>query len=202
MIDKLNGDRVEDKYSDFDSKLKKLDTQLREGNVLQAGQTKVASLAEDYTTVVQVLDRSPPSLIKAGSSEVPLWTPELASKTDQTCFFCQKRVYLAERKSVEGLFFHRVCFRCHYCDRLLQVNGDYAYDRYDPSGGKFYCKGHLQFRKHDIALLTSPHKETEPSPLVKVSRFSFLFLTFLFESFLGIYLFIFPHLLPKEITVN
>ena len=28
------------------------------------------------------------------------------------CFFCDKRVYLLERQSAEGLFFHQPCFRC------------------------------------------------------------------------------------------
>ena len=121
MLGKLSGQREDDgRYADFDGKLKKLDTQLREGCALQPGSSKVSGLADDYTTVLQV-NRSPPPVSSKASSDLNPWTPELASKTDQTCFFCQKRVYLAERKSLEGLFFHRVCFRCHYCGKLLQV---------------------------------------------------------------------------------
>ena len=55
-----------------------------------------------------------------------------------------------------------------FSSSLFQVNGDYAYDRYDPSGGKFYCKGHIQFKKHPIGLLASPQKEVQPSATVKV----------------------------------
>ena len=32
--------------------------------------------------------------------------------SSDVCFFCDKRVYLMERQSAEGVFFHRSCFRC------------------------------------------------------------------------------------------
>ena len=55
-----------------------------------------------------------------------------------------------------------------FLSSLFQVNGDYAYDRYDPSGGKFYCKGHIQFKKHHIGPLVSPQKEVQTLAAVKV----------------------------------
>ena len=30
---------------------------------------------------------------------------------NEICFFCKKRIYLVERQSAEGMFFHRRCFR-------------------------------------------------------------------------------------------
>ena len=39
----------------------------------------------------------------------------------ETCHFCEKRVYVVERMSAEGRFFHRSCFRCDYCGILLRL---------------------------------------------------------------------------------
>ena len=38
----------------------------------------------------------------------------------ENCHFCAKRVYVVERMSAEGKFFHRSCFRCNYCNILLR----------------------------------------------------------------------------------
>ncbi|KAM5250317.1 F-actin-monooxygenase MICAL3 isoform 11-T11 [Hipposideros larvatus] len=59
-----------------------------------------------------------------------------------TCYFCQKRVYVMERLSAEGKFFHRSCFKCEYCATTLRLSA-YAYDTED---GKFYCKPHYCYR--------------------------------------------------------
>ncbi|XP_023372833.1 F-actin-monooxygenase MICAL3 isoform X2 [Otolemur garnettii] len=59
-----------------------------------------------------------------------------------TCYFCQKRVYVMERLSAEGKFFHRSCFKCEYCATTLRLSA-YAYDIED---GKFYCKPHYCYR--------------------------------------------------------
>ncbi|XP_058415150.1 F-actin-monooxygenase MICAL3 isoform X3 [Diceros bicornis minor] len=59
-----------------------------------------------------------------------------------TCYFCQKRVYVMERLSAEGKFFHRSCFKCEHCAATLRLSA-YAYDIED---GKFYCKPHYCYR--------------------------------------------------------
>lgn len=56
-----------------------------------------------------------------------------------TCFFCKKRVYVMERLSAEGHFFHRECFRCDVCATSLRL-ASYAFDSDE---GKFYCKPHF-----------------------------------------------------------
>uniref|UniRef100_A0A8C9Z3I2 F-actin monooxygenase n=1 Tax=Sander lucioperca TaxID=283035 RepID=A0A8C9Z3I2_SANLU len=43
------------------------------------------------------------------------------------CFFCRKRVYVMERLSAEGKFFHRSCFKCEYCGTTLRLSS-YAFD--------------------------------------------------------------------------
>ncbi|XP_045413487.1 F-actin-monooxygenase MICAL2 isoform X2 [Lemur catta] len=56
-----------------------------------------------------------------------------------TCHFCKKRVYVMERLSAEGHFFHRECFRCSVCATTLRLAA-YAFDCDE---GKFYCKPHF-----------------------------------------------------------
>ncbi|NXX41279.1 MICA2 monooxygenase, partial [Tricholaema leucomelas] len=55
------------------------------------------------------------------------------------CYFCKKRVYVMERLSAEGHFFHRECFKCAMCSTTLRL-GIYAFDVEE---GKFYCKPHF-----------------------------------------------------------
>uniref|UniRef100_A0A8D2CSD7 F-actin monooxygenase n=1 Tax=Sciurus vulgaris TaxID=55149 RepID=A0A8D2CSD7_SCIVU len=56
-----------------------------------------------------------------------------------TCYFCKKRVYVMERLSAEGHFFHRECFRCSVCATTLHL----AAYTFDCDEGKFYCKPHF-----------------------------------------------------------
>lgn len=44
-----------------------------------------------------------------------------------TCYFCKKRVFVMERLSAEGHFFHRECFRCSVCTTTLRLAA-YAFD--------------------------------------------------------------------------
>lgn len=60
-----------------------------------------------------------------------------------TCYFCKKRVYVMERLSAEGHFFHRECFRCDVCSTSLRL-ASYAFDSDE---GKFYCKPHFSHCK-------------------------------------------------------
>ncbi|KAM6984736.1 protein-methionine sulfoxide oxidase mical3b [Aplochiton taeniatus] len=65
-----------------------------------------------------------------------------SSGASDVCFFCRKRVYVMERLSAEGLFFHRSCFQCDYCSTTLRV-ASYAYDA---PRGRFYCQQHYDQR--------------------------------------------------------
>ncbi|XP_061494559.1 F-actin-monooxygenase MICAL3 isoform X9 [Rhineura floridana] len=68
------------------------------------------------------------------------------------CYFCHKRVYVMERLSAEGKFFHRSCFKCEYCATTLRLSS-YAYDLID---GKFYCKPHYCYRLSGYAQRKRP----------------------------------------------
>uniref|UniRef100_UPI00398E9BE3 F-actin-monooxygenase MICAL3-like isoform X2 n=1 Tax=Pristiophorus japonicus TaxID=55135 RepID=UPI00398E9BE3 len=63
--------------------------------------------------------------------------------SSEVCYFCKKRVYVMERFSAEGQFFHRGCFTCHQCGTTLRI-GNYAFDSGD---GKFYCMPHYNQMK-------------------------------------------------------
>ncbi|KAM6464758.1 F-actin-monooxygenase MICAL2 isoform 11-T12 [Liasis olivaceus] len=55
------------------------------------------------------------------------------------CYFCKKRVYVMERLSAEGHFFHRECFKCVICATTLRL----ATYTFDAEEGNFYCKLHF-----------------------------------------------------------
>ncbi|XP_029767301.1 F-actin-monooxygenase MICAL2 isoform X8 [Terrapene carolina triunguis] len=80
------------------------------------------------------------------------------------CYFCKKRVYVMERLSAEGHFFHRECFKCDVCSTTLRLT-IYAFDVEE---GKFYCKPHFtqcktsnKHRKRRSTLKTQEKVETE-----------------------------------------
>uniref|UniRef100_A0A8C3NSC4 Molecule interacting with CasL protein 1 n=1 Tax=Cyanoderma ruficeps TaxID=181631 RepID=A0A8C3NSC4_9PASS len=62
---------------------------------------------------------------------VPLQPPrERTGENSDACYFCGRRVYILERASAEGRFFHRGCFQCRRCGATLRL-GDYAFDEED-----------------------------------------------------------------------
>uniref|UniRef100_A0A672TR62 F-actin monooxygenase n=1 Tax=Strigops habroptila TaxID=2489341 RepID=A0A672TR62_STRHB len=58
------------------------------------------------------------------------------------CYFCRKRVYVMERLSAEGKFFHRSCFKCEYCATTLRLSS-YAYDIEDGKRNCLFVRIHL-----------------------------------------------------------
>ncbi|KAM9217253.1 F-actin-monooxygenase MICAL1 [Leptosomus discolor] len=79
-----------------------------------------------------------------GAHELPQTTttdpgqPPARGESSDACYFCGRRVYILERASAEGRFFHRGCFQCRRCGATLRL-GDYAFDEED---GYFYCSLH------------------------------------------------------------
>ncbi|KAM9268395.1 F-actin-monooxygenase MICAL1 [Morus bassanus] len=64
--------------------------------------------------------------------------PPARGESSDACYFCGRRVYILERASAEGRFFHRGCFQCWQCGATLRL-GDYAFNEED---GHFYCSLH------------------------------------------------------------
>ncbi|CAC5395899.1 MICAL [Mytilus coruscus] len=122
---------------DMNQKFKDISNQNKidiEGNV------KVSAMAEILASKFQ-------SQSEQAVNQTPvkkLKTPGVllaAQPVSETCYFCKKRVYLMERMSAEGLFFHRGCLKCHYCDVGLRLN-NYSADKLPTGDVKFFCFRH------------------------------------------------------------
>ncbi|XP_056117350.1 protein-methionine sulfoxide oxidase mical3a isoform X24 [Rhinichthys klamathensis goyatoka] len=112
-----------------------------------------------------LLSSSSPSSSSSSSSFLPHTQGSLRKEFPQNiggsdvCFFCRKRVYVMERLSAEGKFFHRSCFKCDYCGTTLRLSS-YAFDVED---GKFYCKPHYCYRLSGLAQRKRPAPAAAPS---------------------------------------
>ncbi|KAF6768201.1 hypothetical protein AHF37_05402, partial [Paragonimus kellicotti] len=59
------------------------------------------------------------------------------------CYVCHKQLYLAERQTAFGLYFHRRCFRCATCGTMLQPEKATRLPRESSDTfDKFYCLAH------------------------------------------------------------
>ncbi|XP_040415259.1 F-actin-monooxygenase MICAL2 isoform X2 [Cygnus olor] len=112
----------------------------------------------------------PPSSVGSTSPALPSRQGSLRKEFPQSiggsdiCYFCKKRVYVMERLSAEGHFFHRECFKCEICSTTLRL-GIYAFDVEE---GKFYCKPHFahckmsnKHRKRRVTLQVQGKEATE-----------------------------------------
>ncbi|XP_044587418.1 F-actin-monooxygenase Mical isoform X3 [Cotesia glomerata] len=123
----------EHKYAEIDNTLKCIDRKIKEGNIL--GHNKVSAMAEQFANKNQ--DSEPK--VQRSNSKAAIILPTQGGS--EMCHFCDKRVYLMERLTAEGKFFHRGCFRCEYCSTSLRI-GNHTFDR-DKNGGRFYCTQHF-----------------------------------------------------------
>ncbi|XP_027972597.1 F-actin-monooxygenase MICAL2 isoform X2 [Eumetopias jubatus] len=120
------------------------------------GQNKVKSMASQLLAKFEESSRNPSLLRQAKKSpsgfhfhpsHLRTVRPQesmrkvfpLSLGGSDTCHFCKKRVYVMERLSAEGHFFHRECFRCSICATTLRLAA-YAFDSDE---GKFFCKPHF-----------------------------------------------------------
>lgn len=143
-------DEKEKKYSALDAGLAKLQRKLREGSTLETGErgsNRVSALAEELFSSSSQCSRQRDITddSSARSSEIGMTRQKKSSigSSSENCHFCHKRVYVVERMSAEGKFFHRSCFRCDYCNILLRL-GSYVYHRDDGTAfsQKFFCIPH------------------------------------------------------------
>ncbi|GFY40700.1 protein-methionine sulfoxide oxidase mical3a [Trichonephila inaurata madagascariensis] len=141
----------EARYKKFDASLNRLKDRLSKGNLDTGdrGRNQIAAMTDHMTKIWEK---------KQGRSRDPVPPAPVTKKITETdsqkntsgstiCYFCKERVYLLERLSAEGLFFHRTCFKCEYCSTALR-RGDYSFDK--EAGGKFYCKPHFRMQKTDL----------------------------------------------------
>ncbi|XP_052549225.1 F-actin-monooxygenase MICAL2 isoform X5 [Tympanuchus pallidicinctus] len=102
-------------------------------------QNKVKSMA---TQLLAKFEENAPNTIFRRQGSLRKEFPQSIGGSD-ICYFCKKRVYVMERLSAEGHFFHRECFKCEICSTTLRL-GIYAFDVEE---GKFYCKPHFRHCK-------------------------------------------------------
>ncbi|XP_077066715.1 F-actin-monooxygenase mical2b isoform X5 [Siphateles boraxobius] len=116
------------------------------GKVSSAIGVKAATLAILYET-----DHRPNNPFTLSLTSMRKEFPQGLGGSD-TCHFCKKRVYIMERLSAEGFFFHRECFRCNICGCTLRLGGH----AFDSNQGTFYCKLHFSQQK-----ISSRHRRGE-----------------------------------------
>uniref|UniRef100_A0A8C3JFW3 F-actin monooxygenase n=1 Tax=Calidris pygmaea TaxID=425635 RepID=A0A8C3JFW3_9CHAR len=109
-------------------------------------QNKVKSMA---TQLLAKFEENAPNTIFRRQGSLRKEFPQSIGGSD-ICYFCKKRVYVMERLSAEGHFFHRECFKCEICSTTLRL-GIYAFDVEE---GKFYCKPHFTHCK-----ISSKHRK-------------------------------------------
>ncbi|XP_064156099.1 F-actin-monooxygenase mical1 isoform X1 [Anguilla rostrata] len=111
-------------------------------NSLQRRKEKLAFEKEDKERLMRSEKNDDPvgSPVSPGSSEV--------------CYFCGQRVYVLERVSTEGKFFHRGCFTCHQCGSTLRL-GSYGFSQLT---GRFFCAQHSEESEQD------PPSSTQETP--------------------------------------
>ncbi|MCJ8743058.1 hypothetical protein PDJAM_G00089380 [Pangasius djambal] len=118
----------------------------------------VSSLAEQIANQLQSQQHEPkPLLDKKELVSQRREFPVNVGGSD-VCYFCSRRVYVMERLSAEGKFFHRSCFQCAHCSSTLRLS-NYAYDDLQ---GKFYCKQHYGYRLAGMAQRKRPAPITVP----------------------------------------
>ncbi|XP_028999526.1 F-actin-monooxygenase MICAL2 isoform X6 [Betta splendens] len=100
-------------------------------------ENKVRSMA---TRLLAKFESTPSYIRKTQVGSVRRAFPSPVDK----CHSCGRRVYVVERISAEGLFFHRECFRCSTCSSALQQGAH----GFDSEHGKLYCKLHLEQRNN------------------------------------------------------
>ncbi|XP_059573594.1 F-actin-monooxygenase MICAL1 isoform X2 [Alligator mississippiensis] len=79
------------------------------------------------------------------------------AESSDACYFCGQRVYILERVSAEGHFFHRGCFQCWHCGATLRL-GDFAFNEED---GHFYCLLHYNPHSLDMLPPTDPSRSIQ-----------------------------------------
>ncbi|XP_018410890.1 PREDICTED: protein-methionine sulfoxide oxidase MICAL2 isoform X3 [Nanorana parkeri] len=98
-------------------------------------QNKVRSMATQLLAKFE--ENAPNTSVRRQGSLRKEFPPNIGGS--DTCYFCKKRVYVVERLSAEGHFFHRECFKCSFCSTVLRL-GNYVFNMEE---GKFYCQPHF-----------------------------------------------------------
>ncbi|XP_072045841.1 uncharacterized protein [Amphiura filiformis] len=129
------------------------------------GANRVSGLAEQLQQNLQSSwGMSKPATNVTEKSRLKPYEPKVPVTTSGQCFFCNRRVYVMERLSAEGLFFHRECFRCQHCNCMLRL-GNYSFAAGESGKpGRFFCRPHYYLWGNNPATqhLARKRPSTEP----------------------------------------
>ncbi|CAL1537118.1 unnamed protein product, partial [Lymnaea stagnalis] len=104
----------------------------------RSGAVSVTAMADLLVAKFKNIEgKPPPETVRRMKGQPTLLA---ASAASEFCSFCHKRVYIMERMSAEGEFFHRGCLKCDHCGVGLRLT-NYSCDR-DTKPVKFYCYRH------------------------------------------------------------
>ncbi|XP_073802560.1 protein-methionine sulfoxide oxidase mical3b isoform X11 [Danio rerio] len=134
-------------------------TAIRRQNYIHMYTGGVSSLALQIANQIQSQQAQAPKLLHRRESGSQKDLPVNVGSSD-VCYFCGRRVYVMERLSAEGKFFHRSCFQCDHCSSTIRLS-NYTYDQLH---GKFYCKHHFSFRLASVAQRKRPAPPVAPRP--------------------------------------
>ncbi|KAL1502838.1 hypothetical protein ABEB36_007923 [Hypothenemus hampei] len=92
------------------------------------------------------------------SSKAPRVKPNRFVVITETCQSCTEKVYPLEKLSVHGNIYHKTCFKCMECSRILRM------DSYTYNQGLLYCTPHfkrlfISKGNYDSAFGLDQHKE-------------------------------------------
>ncbi|KAJ8416293.1 hypothetical protein AAFF_G00383150 [Aldrovandia affinis] len=88
----------------------------------EAGEQKENRVKSMATQLLAKFEENAPTCTLRRQGSLRREFPQNLGGSD-TCHFCGKRVYVMERLSAQGRFFHRECFRCDTCSSTLRVGG-------------------------------------------------------------------------------
>jgi len=73
------------------------------------------------------------------------------------CYFCNKRVFLMEKKTLAEKVFHQACFKCQNCKASMPLDSQVHW-----LDGKLYCKLHY-LREQDARAKKNPASAAVPA---------------------------------------
>ncbi|XP_051997129.1 F-actin-monooxygenase mical2b-like isoform X1 [Xyrauchen texanus] len=142
-----NDKKVEDNDAIF--KRRRKFCYLEEQTTKSSNQSSIASEVRELKEnkvkfmATQLLAKFEDSRASCSLRRQPSLRREFPQSLGDVCHACQKRVFVVEKLSAEGLHFHRECFRCETCRAPLSLGGHF----FDSEEGKLYCKLHFAQRK-------------------------------------------------------
>uniref|UniRef100_A0A0K2TVP8 LIM domain protein [Acyrthosiphon pisum] n=1 Tax=Lepeophtheirus salmonis TaxID=72036 RepID=A0A0K2TVP8_LEPSM len=96
---------------------------------------KIHVRSKDPSRIARQFEKNSQSKVSKSRKDVKRPIPP-QQKVNQICKICEKEPYLVERIVAEKSWWHKNCFKCHQCKKILNL------DTYVSHEGVIYCKVH------------------------------------------------------------